>query len=159
MNLRISQSRFTPNIDAPPSADLKLGLVSVVIARFLDRVRIKWLNPCNMASNTFSFDVSNPKYRQLNRGNDILEYTLVDGEIIVDWVNGRDVASMLKTILAVDGDGVTKISGYVTDKLGRASSNVLLRLGNQIANHLGGGWKATLQTIESRRYLVLMKYE
>jgi len=110
-----------------------------------------------MIPNGISFDTANPKYRQFKSGDDILEYTLEGGEITVDWVSGKNAASMLKAILDADGAGIAKISGYVTDKLGGAPNAVLQRLGNYMAAQMGGGWKAAIKTIEGRRYLVFTK--
>ena len=64
---------------------------------------------------------------------------------------------MMKSILDADGAGVARISGFVTDKLGGASDAALQRLGNQIAGQIGEGWKATIEQIEGRRYLVFTK--
>ena len=64
---------------------------------------------------------------------------------------------MMKAILEADGAGVTKISGYVTAKLGGASNAALRRLGNQMAAQVGGGWKVTIEMTEGRRYLVFTK--
>jgi hypothetical protein len=110
-----------------------------------------------MAPDGISFDASNPKYRQFVRGDDILEYTLEDGEITVDWVNGRDAASMMASILEAEGEEVARISGYVTDKLGDASDDALKRLGRRMAARVGVEWTTTIQKIEGRRYLVFTK--
>jgi hypothetical protein len=104
-----------------------------------------------------SFDIANPQYRQFKSGTNILEYTLDRGEITVDWISGKNASSMMKSILEKDGAEVTRISGYVTDKLGGASDAALQRLANQTANQLGGGWKGTIQKIEGRRYVVFTK--
>ena len=92
-----------------------------------------------MIPDGLSFDIANPKYRQFKSGDDILEYTLEAGEITVDWVSGKEASSMMKSILNADGAGVSRISGYVTDKLGGASNAALERLGNRIARELGDG--------------------
>ena len=110
-----------------------------------------------MIPDEISFDFANPKYRQFKSGENTLEYTLEGGEITVDWMSGNDAALMIKTIMDADGAGVTRISGYVTDKLGGASDAALRRLGNQMTGQLGSGWKATIQMIEGRRYLVFTK--
>ena len=110
-----------------------------------------------MIPDGISFDIAKPKYHQFKSGDDILEYTLEGGEITVDWVSGKNASSMMNAILDADGAGVTKISGYVTDKLGGASKAALQRLGNQMAGQIGGGWKATIEMIEGRRYLVFTK--
>lgn len=107
-----------------------------------------------MLVENFSFDVENPKYRQFKRGNDILEYTLEGNEITVDWVAGTNVSSMIVAVLAAHGNRVNKISGYVTDKLGSASDTALLRFSRRMAGQLGTGWRASIQRIEGRRYLV-----
>ncbi len=60
-----------------------------------------------MIPDGISIDITNPKYRQFQSGDDILEYTLEGEEITVDWVSGKNAASMLKAILAVDG-GMTE---------------------------------------------------
>jgi hypothetical protein len=112
-----------------------------------------------MIPDGMSFDIANPKYRQFKSGVNILEYTLEGNEITVDWVSGRNASWMLRSILEADGAGVTRISGYVTDKLGGASHQALQRLGNQMAAKLGGGWQMTIKMIEGRRYLVLTKGE
>lgn len=104
-----------------------------------------------------SFDIENPKYRQFKSGDNILEYTLAGGEISVDWVSGKNASSMMRSILEVDGTGITQISGYVTDKLGSASTESLQRLGNQMATKMGGGWKAAIEIKGNRRYLVFTK--
>lgn len=105
-----------------------------------------------------SFDIANPKYRQFKSGENILEYPLEGGEITVDWVSGTNASSMMRSILDAEGAGVTRISGYVTDKLGGASNAALQRLGDQMAREIGGGWKATIEVIEGRRYLELTKW-
>lgn len=110
-----------------------------------------------MIPDGISFDVANPKYRQFKSGDDILEYTLEGSEITVDWVSGTNASSMMKAILEADGAEVTRISGYVTDKLGGASNAALQRLGNQTAGQMGSRWKATIEMIEGRRYLVFTK--
>ena len=110
-----------------------------------------------MIPDGISFDPDNPKYRQFTRGNDILEYTLEGDQIAVDWLSGKNAASMLKAILDIEGTGVIKISGYVTDKLGKVTDSVLQRFGDQIAGRLGGRWRATIHKIEGRRYLELRK--
>jgi hypothetical protein len=114
----------------------------------------KEIGPDDMIPNGISFDIAKPKYRQFKSGDDILEYTLEGGEITVDWVSGKNASSMMKAILDADGADVTKISGYVTDKLGGASNAALQRLGNQMAAQMGCSWKAAIETIEGRRYLV-----
>jgi hypothetical protein len=78
-----------------------------------------------MIPDGISFDITNAKFRQFKSGDDILEYTFEGGEITVDWVSGKGASSMMRSILDADGAGVTKISGYVTDKLGGASNAVL----------------------------------
>jgi hypothetical protein len=110
-----------------------------------------------MIPDGISFDSANAKYRQFKRGENILEYTLAGGEITVDWVSGNNATSMMRTILCAEGAGVTRISGYVTAKLGRASDAALKRLGDQMAREIGGGWKATVEMIEGRRYMVFTK--
>ncbi len=112
-----------------------------------------------MDDSTITVDADNPKYRQFTSGDRILEYTLQVGEITVDWVNGKDAASMMKAILAADGGGIIKISGYVTDKLGGVSNTVLQRFGNQMAASFSGEWTATVEKIEGRRYLLFTKVE
>ena len=67
--------------------------------------------------------------------------------------------SPCRAILKAEGEGVMIVSGYVTDKLGNAAHAVLERFANQLANQLGGGWSATVQMIEGRRYLTLTKRE
>ena len=106
-----------------------------------------------MIPDGISFDVANPKYRQFKSGDNILQYTLEGGEITVDWVSGKNASSMMKSILDADGAGVTRISGYVTDKLGCAPHAALQRLGNR----MGAGWKATIELRGNRRYLVFTK--
>jgi len=110
-----------------------------------------------MIPDGISFDVANPKFRQFKNGDGILGYTLEGGEITVDWVSGKGASSMMKSILDADGAGVTKISGYVTDKLGGASNAALQRLGDRMARELGGGWKAIIEVSGDRRFLVFMK--
>jgi hypothetical protein len=106
-----------------------------------------------------SWDSDNPKYRRFKGVDGILEYTLDGDEITVDWVSGRNAASMMKVVLDADGKGVTKISGYVTDKLADASQPALLRLGDLVAGRLGGLWTVSTQPIEGRRFLVFTKRE
>ncbi len=106
-----------------------------------------------MIPDGISFDGANPKYRQFKCGDDILEYTLEGGEITVDWVSGKNASSMMKSILGADGAGVTRISGYVTDKLGDASNAVLQRFGDRMARELGDGWKAAIEVRGERRFL------
>ncbi|MFO7907804.1 MAG: hypothetical protein ACQESR_27670 [Planctomycetota bacterium] len=105
-----------------------------------------------------SFDIASPKYRQCKSGNNILEYTLEGGEITVDWVSGKNASSIMRSILDADGSGVTRISGYVTDKLGGASNTALQRLGDRMAREIGGGWRATIEIIEGRRHPVFTKW-
>jgi hypothetical protein len=112
-----------------------------------------------MISDGISFDAGNPKYRQFKRGDDILEDTLKGSEITVDWVSGTDASSMMNAILKVDGNDVTSISGYVTDKLGNASNAAVQRLGKRMASQLDGDWTSAIQSIEGRRYLKLKKRE
>jgi hypothetical protein len=78
-------------------------------------------------------------------------------EITIDWVCGKNATSMIMAVLDCDGKGVTRISGYVTDKLGGETDAALQRLGGQMASQLGGGWKTTIEMIEGRRYLVFTK--
>jgi hypothetical protein len=106
-----------------------------------------------MIPNGISFEFTNPKFRQFKSGNDILEYTLEGGEITVDWVSGKGASSMMKSILHADGAGVSKISGYVTDKLGGASNAALQRLGDRMARELGDDWKAISEVRGDRRFL------
>ncbi len=110
-----------------------------------------------MPPDGISLDHANPKYRQFKDGDNLLEYTLDGAEITVDWVSGKNACSMMKSILEAEEPGITRISGYVTDKLGAASDAVLQRLGNVMAGQLSGGWKAAMETIEGRRYLVFTK--
>lgn len=117
----------------------------------------KGIGPNDMIPDGISFDIANPKYRQFKSGEDILEYTLEGSEITVDWVNGKGASSMMKSILEAGGAGVTKISGYVTDKLGDASDAALKRLGDRMARDLGDGWKAVIETRGDRRFLIFTK--
>jgi hypothetical protein len=110
-----------------------------------------------MIPDGISFDIANPKFRQFKSGDDILEYTLEDGEITVDWVSGKGASSMMKSILDADGAGVTKISGYVTDKLGGASNAVLQRLGDRVMKELGDDWKAIIEVRGDRRFLIFTR--
>lgn len=104
-----------------------------------------------MDHDRFSFDIANPKFRQFRSGDNVLKYTLKDGEIIVDWVSGKNVSSMIKAILSVDGEGVSRISGYVTDKLGGLSNRSLYRFADHVARQLGGNWTITIETVRNRR--------
>lgn len=104
-----------------------------------------------------SFHIANPKYRQFKSGANILEYTLDGGEITIDWVSGRHASSMMRSILDADGAGVSRISGYVTDKLAGASNAALQRLGGRMVREVGGNWRATIEIIEGRRYFVFTK--
>lgn len=104
-----------------------------------------------------SFDTANPKYRQFKNGDNILQYTLEGGEITVDWVSGKNASSIMKAILEAEGAGVTRISGYATDRLGQASNAALQRLGTRMCSELGGDWTVTIETVRSRRYLVFTK--
>jgi hypothetical protein len=115
------------------------------------------LGPGNMIPNGISFDTANSKYRQFKSGDNIVEYTLEHGEITIDWVSGKNASSMMKSILQADGTGVSRISGYITDKLGSVSSGALQRFGNQMASRMGGDWKVTIEMIEGRRHLVFTK--
>ena len=110
-----------------------------------------------MNSTFITVDDENPKYRTYQRGDDILEYTVGDCEIGIDWVSGRDAAAMLKAIHSFEGEGVTCLCGYVTDKLGSASDQGLQRFGRMIAHQLGSPWKARIEVIEGRRFLVFTK--
>ncbi len=104
-----------------------------------------------------SCNAANPKYRRFKSGDNVLEYTLNGSQITIDWVSGNNASTMMKLILSVDGNGIAKVSGYVTDKLGSASDAVLQRLADQIARQVGSEWNASIETIEGRRYLVFMK--
>lgn len=117
----------------------------------------KGMRPDDMTPNGISCDIANPKYRQFKSGDSILEYTLEGGEITVDWVSGKNTSSMMRSILDADGKGVTRISGYVTDKLADASDAALQRFGNQMAAQMRGGWKASIEMIRNRRHLVFTK--
>lgn len=110
-----------------------------------------------MIPNGISFDIANPKYRQFKSGDNLLEYTLQGSEITVDWVNGKRASSMMRSILDADGAGVTKISGYVTDKLGDASNAALQRLGSRMARELGISWKAVVEVRGDRKFLIFTK--
>jgi hypothetical protein len=110
-----------------------------------------------MIPDGISIDIANPKYRQFKSGDNILEYALEGGEITVDWISGRNASSMIKEILDAEGPGVTRISGYVTDKLGGVSNATLQRFADRVAAELGGGWKVTIETVRNRRYLVFTK--
>jgi len=115
------------------------------------------IGPDDMIPDGISFDIANPKYRQFKNGDNILEYTLEGTEITVDWVSGRNASSMIKAILDAEGVGITRISGYATDKLGEASYAALQRFGTRICSELGEGWTVTLETVRNRRYLVFTK--
>lgn len=104
-----------------------------------------------------SFDVANPKYRRFKSGDNILEYTLEGNEITVDWVSGKNAASMMNAILKSEGAAVTRISGYATDKLGKATTAALQRFGNRFASELGDGWTVAIEPVRNRRYLVFTK--
>ena len=104
-----------------------------------------------------SFDEANPKYRQIKCDSGILEYTLEHGEITVDWVSGKHTSAMLKAILAAEVIQVTRISGYVTDKLGDSSGETLQRFASRLAHEIGFGWQANIEIVRNRRYLVLTK--
>lgn len=117
----------------------------------------KGASPDDMIPEGISFDVTNPKFRHFKSGDDILEYTLEGREITVDWVSGKGASSMIKSILDVDGIGVTKISGYVTDKLGGASTAALHRLGARIAKDLGDDWKAIIEVRGDRRFFIFTR--
>jgi hypothetical protein len=117
----------------------------------------KGIGPNDMIPDGISFDIANPKFRQFKSGDDILEYTLEGGELTIDWVNGKGASFMMKSILDADGAGVTRISGYVTDKLGDASNAALQRLGDRMARDLGDGWKAIIEVRGERRFLIFTK--
>lgn len=104
----------------------------------------------------FSVDAENPKYRIYKSGASILEYTIEEREITIDWLEGRDAAQMLKSILEQEGKEIERIAGYVTDRLGSISAAVLQRFGDRIAFKLGRSWKATIQIIAGRRYLIFI---
>lgn len=110
-----------------------------------------------MIPDGISFDITNPKFRHLKSGDGILEYTLEVSEITVDWVSGKGAALMLKSILDADAQGVTRISGYVTDKLGQASNAALQRFGDRMARELGDGWKAIIEAKGDRRFSIFTK--
>lgn len=110
-----------------------------------------------MIPDGISFDITNPKYRQFKSSGDLLEYTLEGREITVDWVSGKGASSMMKSILNAEGAGVTKVSGYVTDKFGDASNAALQRLGDRMARGLGNGWKAIIEVRGDRRFLIFTK--
>ena len=110
-----------------------------------------------MVPDGISFDIANPKFRQFQDGDNKLEYTLEGNEITVDWVNGKGASAMMKAILETDGTGVTKVFGYVTDKLGNASNNALQRLGDRMARDLGDGWNAIIEVRGNRRFLIFTK--
>ena len=117
----------------------------------------KGIGPDDAVPEGFSFDVDNPVYRQLKDGDQVLQYSLKGEELAVDWVDGGGAASMLKRILAAEGSGVRRISGYATDKLASLSDNALLRYGNQVASSLGEGWKASIEFVANKRYLVFTR--
>jgi hypothetical protein len=75
----------------------------------------------------------------------------------VDWVHGKIVAGMLRAILNAEGEHITRIAGYVTDKLGATSEQALRRFASRVALQLGDECKVSLETIEGRRYLVFRK--
>lgn len=110
-----------------------------------------------MTPDGISFDISNPKYRQFKSGDNILEYTLEHGKISVDWVSGKGASSMMKSVLDAEGAGVTRISGYATDKLGDASNAALQRFGNRMASELGDDWKSIIEVKGDRRFLIFTK--
>src|ERR1043165_9375725 len=105
----------------------------------------------------FSVDCANPKYRQFKNRDGILEYTIEGDNVTVDWVAGKNTSAMIQQILDYEGSGVSKVAGYVTDRLGATSDEALQRLGTMLAQRLTGGCAATIQRIEGRRYLVLTR--
>ena len=117
----------------------------------------KGIRPDDAVPEGFSFDIDNPIYRQLKDGDQVLQYSIKGEELAVDWVDGGGAASMLKRILAAEGSGVRRISGYATDKLASLSDKALLRYGNQVASSLGEGWKASIEFVANKRYLVFTR--
>ena len=107
----------------------------------------------------FSIDPDKPKFRSFEYENGVVDYTHEGFEITVDWVNGKDFATMLNAILAVDGEGVSTVRGYVTDKLGEASDSVLIRFARRVAFELDGDWNADLRPLGRKRYLVFSREE
>ena len=117
----------------------------------------KGIGPDDAAPEGFSFDIDNPIYRQLKDGDQVLQYSLKGKELAVDWVEGGGAASMLKRILGAEGSGVRRISGYTADKLGGLSDNALLIYGNQLAANLGEGWRASIEFVDKKRFIVFTR--
>lgn len=86
-----------------------------------------------------------------------LEYSIQGEELAVDYVEGGGSAAMLKRVLETEGAGVQRISGYATDKLGNLSDEALLRFGNRVAAELGEGWKAAIEVVDSKHYLIFTR--
>ncbi len=63
---------------------------------------------------------------------------------------------MIRAVLDADGEGIAKISGYVTDKLGRASDEAPQKLGRRTVKSVGGGWVVRTEIIAGRRYVVFL---
>ena len=105
----------------------------------------------------FSFDIDNPKYQTYKQGGSKIDYSISGTELTVDFIEGPNASSFLKTIVVAEGSNLKRIAGYTTDKLGDASEPVALRFGQQIANSLGEGWKASLEFIGNKRYLVFTR--
>lgn len=106
-----------------------------------------------MVPDGFSFDSDNPLYRRFKSGEQILEYSLDGGHLSIDWVDGGGAGTMLKHVLGAEGGSVRRISGYVTDKLGRLSDEALLRYGRQVAKQLGNGWTVTIRMDGTKKFL------
>jgi len=105
----------------------------------------------------FSIDPDNSKFRRYESGYNVLEYSHEGDEITVDWVRGTRLATMLNAILAVDGAGVSIITGYVSDKLGEANNATLIRFANRTAHALNGEWSAEVKPKGRKRYLILTR--
>lgn len=104
-----------------------------------------------------SFEIDDPKVRSFKNGDDIVDYTLDGGELTIDWVEGKNTGSYIRSILNIEGEGVNRISGFTSRKLDDVSDKVLQRSGNILAVQLGDGWKATVEFIQGRRYLVFKR--
>lgn len=103
----------------------------------------------------FSFDVADPRYRRVKLANRLIEYTITDSELTIDWLDGPMATLMLQLILDAEPKSVTNVSGYLTNELGRASDASIERFGRRLASQLLGDWTAKLVTIEGRRFLSL----
>ena len=117
----------------------------------------KGRGPDDKAPDGFSYDKDNPKYQTFKDGDKIVDYSVDGDKLSIDWADGGGLASALKEILRAEGDGIRRIGGYTTDKLGELSDKALQRYGDRVAAELGDGWKAAIEVIRGQRHLIFRR--